>query len=425
MTSGSESPEPGSSDLQLALIGLGERSILGAYAHRPGRGARVVAVADLYPSRLVDAPARFGPEVETVQDYRELLMAGRTPRIDAAFVLTPDGTHEAIVVTLLEAGIPTFVEKPLAITVDGCDRILAVARREGTRLYVGHNMRHMPVILTMRQLIRTGAIGEVKAVWCRHFVGHGGEFYFQDWHADRRNTTGLLLQKGVHDLDVIHWLAGGYTSRVQAMGGLLVYGGILDRAADTGRLLSARFDPEHNWPPASLRGLNTVVDVEDLSMVHLQLDNGVLASYAQCHFTPDYWRNYTVIGTEGRLENFGDIGAGAVVKVWQRRSGYRSDADLTVDVPQSEGTHGGADRSLVEEFLRFVRGGEPTLTTPVGARYAVAAGYAATMSLRAGGGPVDVVPLDPGLEGYFTEAMAEEESGSPEMGIPVPILEVP
>jgi predicted dehydrogenase len=402
---------------------LGARSGLAAYAHRPDRGARVAAVADLNPTRLAEAPARFGPDIEAVQDYRELLLPGRTTGIDAAMVLTPDGTHEEIVVTLLEAGIPTFVEKPLAITVQGCDRILATARREGTRLYVGHNMRHTPVILTMRRLINDGAIGEVKAVWCRHFVGHGGDFYFKDWHADRRNTTSLLLQKGAHDLDIIHWLAGGYATRVQAMGGLLVYGDIADRSPDRGQLLGEWFDPERNWPPTSLTGLNPVVDVEDLSMVHLQLDNGVLASYEQCHFTPDYWRNYTVIGTEGRLENFGDIGRGAVVKVWQRRSGYRDDADLTVDAPLLEGTHGGADGPLVDEFLRFVRDGGPTLTTPVGARYAVAAGYAATMSLRAGGGPVDVVPLDSALEGYFTQTMAENESRPPQIATPTATLE--
>ena len=54
----------------------------------------------------------------------------------------------------------------------------------------------------------------------------------------------------------------------------------------------------------------------------MQLDNGVFASYQQCHYTPDYWRNYTVIGTEGRLENFGDDSDG-VVNVWTRRhSGF-------------------------------------------------------------------------------------------------------
>jgi hypothetical protein len=103
------------------------------------------------------------------------------------------------------------------------------------------------------------------------------------------------------------------------------------------------------------------------------------------------------------------MGAGAVVKVWQRRSGYRPDADLVVDVPLLAGTHGGADRPLVEEFLRFVRAGGATLTTPVGARYAVAAGYAATESLRNGGTPVEVPPLDPALEGYFADMAALDD----------------
>ena len=397
-------------DLRLAIVGLGERSILAAYAHRPGRGAGVVAVVDPEPARLTEVPGRFGAEVFTASDYRHLLEDPAAPGIDAAFVLTPDGTHEAIAVGLLEAGVPVFVEKPLAITLEGCDRILATARRTGTRLYVGHNMRHMPVVLAMRGLIESGAIGEVKAVWCRHFVGHGGDFYFKDWHADRRNTTSLLLQKGAHDLDVISWLAGSYPTRVNAMGGLLVYGGIADHQVRTGHLVREWFDPEHNWPPTSLRGLNPVVDVEDLSMVHLQLGNGVLASYQQCHFTPDYWRNYTVIGTEGRLENFGDLVTGAMVKVWQRRSGYRADADLVVEVPLLAGTHGGADLPLVNEFLRFVRSGGATLTTPVAARYAVAAGCAATESLRDGGRPVDVAPLDPALEAHFATGSPPEQS---------------
>ena len=50
----------------------------------------------------------------------------------------------------------------------------------------------------------------------------------------------------------------------------------------------------------------------------MELDNGVLASYEQCHFTPDYWRSYTVIGDAGRVENFGD-GPGGRIAVWDRR----------------------------------------------------------------------------------------------------------
>ncbi|NUW35705.1 Gfo/Idh/MocA family oxidoreductase [Nonomuraea sp. SMC257] len=383
-------------DLRLGVIGLGVRSGLAELAHRPGKGSRLVACCDRDPRMLSGVRERFGPDLITVTDHRELLDAD----LDGVFVLTPDHTHEPIGLDFLQAGIPVFLEKPLAITTEGCDRLLAAARAYSTPLYVGHNMRHMPVVTAMRELIDDGVIGQVKAVWCRHFVGHGGDFYFKDWHADRRNTTGLLLQKGAHDLDVIHWLGGGYTRRVNALGGLVVYGDIASRRDRAGERMTDWLSSEDNWPPLSQRGLNPVVDVEDLSMVNMRLDNGVYASYEQCHFTPDYWRNYTVIGTEGRLENFGDA-EGAVVKVWNRRSDYRADADLTVSVETPEGTHGGADPHLVAEFVRFVREGTSTVTSPVAAREAVAAGYAATASLREDGRALDVPPTDPEIAAYF------------------------
>ncbi|GGX37919.1 hypothetical protein GCM10010341_69930 [Streptomyces noursei] len=105
-----------------------------------------------------------------------------------------------------------------------------------------------------------------------------------------------------------------------------------------------------------------------------------------------------------RRGNFGDT-EGAVVKVWNsRRSGYRTDADLVVEVPSDDGGHGGADPRLVAEFVDFVRAGGPTLTSPVAARQAVAAGCAATASLRADGVPVDVPALPRELADHFAGA---------------------
>jgi predicted dehydrogenase len=325
------------------------------------------------------------------------------------FVLTPDHLHTRPAQFFLTAGIAVFVEKPLAITTADCDDLLTTAFRTRSRLYVGHNLRHLPMLRRMRALIDEGAIGRVRAVWCRHFVGHGGDFYFKDWHAERSRTTGLLLQKGAHDLDAIHWLAGGYARNVVAHGTLAVYGDNPRRDPqedDThhGERMPDWYDPGI-WPPSALRDLNPVIDVEDLSMMLARLDNGVFTSYQQCHFTPDYWRNYTVIGDEGRLENFGDgiDGDPAVIHVWnRRRSGYRREADLTLAVPeQSDGLHGGADAALVAEFLRFAATGGPTETSPVAAREAVAAAVAATTSLRTNGTPVDVPRLAPELVRYF------------------------
>ncbi|WP_369777168.1 Gfo/Idh/MocA family protein [Streptomyces sp. R33] len=386
-------------DLRIGVLGFGLRGSIARTAHRPGRGSAVTAVADPDPRARADAAAAF-PGAYVTADHRAVI---DDPEVDAVLVLTPDHTHADLARQALVARKPVFVEKPLDISVDRCDEILRTARETGTRLYVGHNMRHMPVVRTMRALIAAGEIGRVRTVWVRHFVGYGGDWYFKDWHAERRYTTGLLLQKAAHDIDVLHWLAGAYTDDVQAMGDLMVYGDNPHRRAPGEPKGEDWYTEDGHWPPHTQRGLNPVIDVEDVSLLNLRLANGVLAAYQQCHFSPDYWRNYTVIGDAGRLENFGD-GPGGEVRVWNaRRSGYRAEPDASHTVPDAAaaGGHGGADPLLIDEFLRFVRHGGATDTSPVAARMAVAVGCLATESLRAGGTPRRVPPLDPDLVAYF------------------------
>lgn len=352
-------------------------------AHRPEEGFEVVALADPNPEKHERFRKRFGENVACTTDYCELLTMG----LDGIFVLSPDWLHEEQAVACLEAGVPVYLEKPMAITVEGCDRILETAKRTGTKLYVGHNMRHFGVVRQMKEWIDQGLIGEVKTAWCRHFVSYGGDAYFRDWHAEQEKTTGLLLQKGAHDIDVLHWLCGGYARRVTAMGKLMVYGKIQDRQSAPGEIEVAF---RGVWPPDNLDKLNPVVDVEDVNMVLMELDNGVLASYEHCMFSPDAWRNYTVIGTKGRIENFGDS-PGSLIRCWNRyHGGYSETADLEVRAPESSGGHGGADEKTVGEFLRYLREGGETDTSPVAARMAVAAGVAATESLRNGSAARDV-----------------------------------
>lgn len=379
--------------LRIGVAGAGARAKLAQ--HVKDHDARVVVAAEPHPDAAARV-SRIGSGIEVVGSHRELIEHG----IDAAFVLTPDDTHAAITIDLLRAGIPVFLEKPLAITIPDADAVLEAAYQTGTRLYVGHNMRHMHAVQTMHRLIGEGAVGEVKAIWCRHFVGHGGDYYFKDWHAERARGTGLLLQKGAHDIDVIHWLAGSVTREVTAMGELMVYGNNSHRGDNSSSLMHDWFDRDV-YPPSRLRGLNRVIDVEDLSMMLMRLDSGVLASYQQCHFSPDYWRNYTVIGDEGRIENFGDS-EGGVVKLWNTRSDYRADADREYPILRDGANHHEADALTVAEFLSFVRHGGPTETSPLGARDAVAAGIAATQSLRAGSLPRRVPRVSAELEHYFT-----------------------
>ena len=394
-TAGPTSEAAETADLRVAVVGFGERGTLARWAHKPGHGSRVVAAVDSDPAAGERVVSLFGSGVTFNSDHRSLTSAD----VDAAIVVTPDDTHHAIAADLLRAGIAVYLEKPMAISTEDADDLLQIAYKSGTKLYVGHNMRHMAVVRLIREIISRGEIGVVKTVWCRHFVGNGADYYFKDWHADRTRTNGLLLQKGVHDLDVIHWLAGSYTRDVVAMGELSVYGGLNDRRDRSGEPMSSWFSMD-NWPPLEQTGLNPVVDVEDQSMVLMRLESGSLASYEQCHFTPDYWRNYTVIGTRGRIENFGD-GEGGIVRVWNRRTGFNANGDCSYPIVGDADGHGDADELTVQEFVDFVRFGAETDTSPLGARQAVATAAAATVSLRDGSTPRRVPPVKKDVQDYF------------------------
>ncbi len=384
------------SELRIGVIGAGGRGRLAWNAHQPENGVRLVAGADISDKALDALKEKFGPDTFVTKDYRKLL---DRKDIDAVFVTSPDFLHEEHAFAALEAGKHVYLEKPMTITIAGCDRVLDAAVRNKRRLYLGHNMRHMSIVLKMKELIDQGAIGQVKAAWCRHFVAYGCDAYFKDWHAERSKATSLLLQKGAHDIDVMHWLCGGFTQRVNALGGLTLY-----------HLIKDRHDPKErgdaswsndNWPPLSQKGLNPIIDVEDLSMMQMQLDNGVFASYQQCHYTPDGWRNYTFIGTEGRIENFGDSPGASVVRLWNRRTHYNPYGDEQFFIPPVTGGHGGADPSIVNEFISVLRGEAKATTSPIAARFAVAAGCLAAESLRNGGAPQDVPPVDKKVLAYF------------------------
>lgn len=387
-----------SAPLRVGVVGIGARAPLALGAENASVPAQIVAACEPHPQRRerVEKQLKRDPDsIAVCEAVDELIECD----VDVAFVTSPDDTHADIACQLLKAGIDVYVEKPLAIHLDDATRILETAYETGSKLYVGHNMRHMNVVRTMRDLIRAGRIGEVKTIWCRHFVGTGGDFYFKDWHATREHGTGLLLQKAAHDIDVMHWLADSHTTDVVAMGDLMVYDKITDRGDHSNELMHDWYSLD-NWPPMTQKGLNAVIDVEDVSMMLMRMESGVLASYEQCHFSPDYWRNYTVIGTEGRLENFGD-GEGGHISLWNKRTIYNPDGDEQFPIIGDEKGHGDADKLIVDEFLRFVAHDAVTDTSPLGAWYAVAAGIQATSSLREGNEPRHIPELPEHLVAYF------------------------
>ena len=125
--------------LGVGVVGLGLRGLgtgMVDYMHNPDEGLFLVGASDVRAEILTMFKNKpFTADTFTTTSYQDLLDCSD---ISAIFILTPDFLHEEQAIAALEAGKDVFLEKPMAITTQGCDRILETARRVGKKIYVGH-----------------------------------------------------------------------------------------------------------------------------------------------------------------------------------------------------------------------------------------------------------------------------------------------
>ena len=393
-------PAP-SDQIRIGVIGVRGRGGIAAHWHQPDGRSVVVAGMDVSDLALAQFKDAVNADASVTKDADELLARDD---IDAVCVTCPEFMHEEYVLKAFAAGKHVFCEKPMAITPDGCDRMLQAWQDSGKQFMIGFNMRYMNIFRVMKDVVDSGAIGELRVVWCRHFVGHGGRWYYHDWHANSKNTTGLLLQKASHDIDMIHWITGQYAARVTGMGSLDYYGGDkpndlrCPECPDKDTCVECQLDAGRGGNTMDMCVFRQEVDVEDNSTIMMELDGGIKATYMQCHYTPDYCRNYTFIGTEGRVENLDDS-TKVVVKTRNQSKRWKNLSNRDYTIKPAMGGHGGADPVICRDFIDMIVEGKRPIATPLAGRMSVAAGCAGTESLRNGSIPIDVKPLPDELQG--------------------------
>jgi phthalate 4,5-cis-dihydrodiol dehydrogenase len=196
--------------LRLAMVGFGAaaQAFVPALAQSPLWS--LVAVAD--PSPASRAAAAVLPGVAWFDDLPSLLAA--LP-VDAVYIATPTPSHAELAVQALRAGCHVLVEKPMAVSVRQCQRMVRAARRARRVLMVGHSHGQDAPIAAMRAIIESGEIGAVRMVhsWC-----------FTNWmHRPRRGEElrselggGVTFRQGAHQFDIARYLCGGRMRSVRA-----------------------------------------------------------------------------------------------------------------------------------------------------------------------------------------------------------------
>lgn len=138
------------------LIGCGDISEKRvAPALRDAPGSRLVAVARARAELAADFAARHGA-ARSYSDWRALV---QDPELDAVYVATPVRLHAEQTIAAALAGKHVLCEKPMALSVAECDRMLAAARSSGVRLGVAYYRHHYPVVRRLRELLASGELG--------------------------------------------------------------------------------------------------------------------------------------------------------------------------------------------------------------------------------------------------------------------------
>ena len=193
------------SRLRLGLVGAGEVAALHVDAALALSDlVRVTAVADPLP----EAASRLAARCDAVPlpDHEELAASGL---VDAVVVASPHHVHCDHVVDLAAAGLPILVEKPMALSVPDCERMMRAASDAGVPLAVGHLQRYLPTIAAARKLLAEGRIGRPRMFLERRSVRYEPGTH-PAWFFDRdaAGAGGIVTNLGAHCMDKLFLFTG-------------------------------------------------------------------------------------------------------------------------------------------------------------------------------------------------------------------------
>jgi phthalate 4,5-cis-dihydrodiol dehydrogenase len=199
--------------LKVAIAGLGVAStqILPAMAKMPG--IALVAGADPRPDARAAFEARYGGRT-----FDSIDALAADPEVEAVWISTPNQFHCEHVITAARGGKHVVVEKPMALSIDECERMVEEVERRGVQLLCGHTQSFNPAIRAMRQVIKSGQLGPLRAL---------NTWMYTDWmlrprmpqELDLSLGGGVVYRQGPHQIDTIRLLGGGMVRSVRAQTG--------------------------------------------------------------------------------------------------------------------------------------------------------------------------------------------------------------
>jgi UDP-N-acetyl-2-amino-2-deoxyglucuronate dehydrogenase len=215
------------SEIKFAIIGCGR--IAQRHAEIIGKIAKLSAVCDVKKERADDFAGKYG----SLAYYSIDELLNNETDVDVISVCTPNSFHSEHTIKSLLAGKHVLCEKPMAISVAECKKMMIEADKAGKDLFIVKQNRFNPPIAALKLVIDENRLGKIMNVELNCFWNRNDEYYRQsDWKGKKLLDGGTLFTQFSHFIDLLYWLIGD-VERVNAYGKNYIHNGLVE-FEDTG-----------------------------------------------------------------------------------------------------------------------------------------------------------------------------------------------
>ncbi len=196
--------ETGSETLiRVGVIGTGAMGQNHLRIYSEMEGVELAGISDIDQKRVEFMATQFKTKAFT--DYKKMFLEG----LDAVSVVVPTKLHKQVALDALDAGMQVLVEKPIADTTENAEMMIEAAKKAEKVLMIGHIERFNPAVIRLKEIINSGILGKIVSISTKR-VGP---------YNPRIRDVGVILDIGVHDIDIISYLYGKKINNVYAIAG--------------------------------------------------------------------------------------------------------------------------------------------------------------------------------------------------------------
>ena len=212
--------------ISFAVIGCGR--IAQRHAEHIDKNGVLTAVCDVVKEKADSLAKKYN--ARAYYSVEELL-AGEQG-IDVVAICSPNGLHAEHSIKALTAGFHVLCEKPMAITVADCGRMIQAAEKSNKRLFAIKQNRYNPPVAAVKNLVDEGRLGNIHSIQLSCFWNRNADYYHNSWKGTLKLDGGTLFTQFSHFIDLLYWIVGD-VDQVQAYLGNFTHGDTIE-FEDTG-----------------------------------------------------------------------------------------------------------------------------------------------------------------------------------------------